>query len=87
MTRDELIQKNKHLFWYIKKESLYNISDDVLVEFIINYGEMEAVKELIQVLGMENLKKVYKNITGKRVGNYLPASLHFLKLIVERFVP
>lgn len=86
MTRDELIQKNKHLFWYIKKESLYNISDDVLVEFIINYGEMEAVKELIQVLGMENLKKVYKNITGKRVGNYLPASLHFLKLIVERYV-
>lgn len=38
MTSEAFIKKNKHLFWYINPEKLPNISNDILVEFIFNYG-------------------------------------------------
>ena len=87
MTREELIQKNKDLFWYIRKDALNEISDDVLVEFIMNYGDMEALKDLIHVLGIEKLRIVYNNIQGRRVGNYKVESLNYLKIIIENYVP
>ena len=44
------IRKHSDLFWYIPDEQKESISHDVLVEFILNYGDMEAVKELFQML-------------------------------------
>lgn len=87
MNREELIQKNKDLFWYIRKDALNEISDDVLVEFIMNYGDMEALKDLIDVLGIEKLRIVYNNVQGRKVGNYKVESLNYLKIIVENYVP
>ncbi len=48
---------------------------------------MEALKDLIHVLGLEKLKIVYNNVQGRRIGNYKPESLNFLKIIVENYVP
>jgi hypothetical protein len=50
MTRAQFIEKNAHLFWYIKKEAIPKISNEVLVEFIFNYGTWEDVKELIKII-------------------------------------
>ena len=50
MTRKAFLEKNKHLLWYIKPEKIDAISNDVLVEFIFNYGTWEDVKELIKIL-------------------------------------
>ena len=87
MTREEFIEKNKHLFWYMPKDSLNNISDDVLTEFIFNYGDWEDVKLLCKIIGFDKLKVVYTNIKGRRVGNYFPETYNLLKLIVERYAP
>ncbi len=87
MTREELIQKNKDLFWYIRKDALKEMSDDVLVEFIMNYGDMEALRDLINVLGIEKLRIVYNNVQGRRVGNYKIEFLRFLKRIIDYYVP
>jgi hypothetical protein len=51
MTRAEFIEKNAHLFWYIKKEAIPNIGNEVLVEFIFNYGTWQDVKDLIKIIG------------------------------------
>jgi hypothetical protein len=78
MTRAEFIEKNKHLFWYIKKEAIPNISNEVLVEFIFNYGTWDDVKELIKIIGFQELKRVYETITDRQVGNYHPEILNFM---------
>jgi hypothetical protein len=85
MTRAAFIEKNRHLFWYIKKESIPNISNDVLVEFIFNYGTWEDVKELIKIIGFQELKQVYENITDRRIGNYHPEILNYMGLIVHKY--
>ncbi|MFY7743711.1 hypothetical protein [Flavobacterium filum] len=85
MTRAEFIAKNAHLFWYIKKEAIPNISNEVLVEFIFNYGTWEDVKELIKIIGFQELKRVYEGITDRKVGNYHPEILNYLGLIVNKY--
>ena len=42
----ELLDKYQSIFWYFDKSNLHTISDAVMVEFILNYGSLEAVKKL-----------------------------------------
>lgn len=86
MTRAAFIEKNKHLFWYIKPEKLPTISNDVLVEFIFNYGQWEDIKTLIKIIGFKELKIVFDNIQGRNVGNYLPEMYDLLNRIVLKHV-
>jgi hypothetical protein len=85
MTREAFIEKNKHLFWYIKKEAIPNVSNDVLVEFIFNYGTWDDVKELIKIIGFQELKQVYENITDRRIGNYIPEMLDLMGRITHKY--
>jgi len=85
MTRAEFIEKNKHLFWYIKKDKIQDIGNEVLVEFIFNYGTWEDVKELIKIIGFQELKVVYNGITDLKIGNYHPEIYNYLGLIVKKY--
>lgn len=85
MTREEFITKNAHLFWYIKKESLHKIDNEVLVEFIFNYGTWDDVKELIKIIGFKELKLVYDGITDRKIGNYHPEIYNYLGLITRKY--
>jgi len=85
MTRAEFIEKNKHLFWYIKKDAIPTISNEVLVEFVFNYGTWEDVKALIKIIGIQELKRVYETIIDRQVGNYLPEMYSLLERIVYKY--
>ena len=85
MTRAEFIEKNKHLFWYIKKDKIQDIGNEVLVEFIFNYGTWEDVKELIKIIGFQELKIVYEATTDRKIGNYMPEMYNYLGLIVKKY--
>lgn len=87
MTRTEFIEKNKHLFWYIKPDKIPHLSNEVLVEFIFNYGTWQDVKDLIKIIGYDELKKVYLNTTGRKIGNYFPPIFNYLSLIVNKYAP
>jgi hypothetical protein len=85
MTRAQFIEKNEHLFWYIKKEAIPKISNEVLVEFIFNYGTWEDVKELIKIIGFQELKRVYNEIKDRKVGNYIPEMLDLMGRITNKY--
>jgi hypothetical protein len=85
MTRAEFIEKNKHLFWYINPNKLQNISNEVLVEFIFNYGQWEDVKELVKILGFKELKRVFDETQERNINNYFPEMYNYLKLIVKKY--
>lgn len=82
MDRAQFIEKNKHLFWYIKPDKIKDISNDVLVEFVFNYGTWNDIKELIKIIGYPELKRVFENITGRKVGNYIPEMYDLFHRIV-----
>ena len=51
MTREQLIEKNKALFWYTPEAEKQKISDALLVETFLNYGTLDDYRDLISVLG------------------------------------
>ncbi|HAH54106.1 MAG TPA: hypothetical protein DCM02_02150 [Flavobacterium sp.] len=85
MTREEFIAKNAHLFWYIKKEAIPKIGNEVLVEFIFNYGTWQDVKDLIKIIGYPELKRVYEDITDRKIGNYIPEMLDLMGRITHKY--
>lgn len=57
-TREQFIDENAVLFWYIKKDKLHAISDEVLVEFILSYADLPQINELIKIVGEEKVAKI-----------------------------
>ena len=82
-----LLDKYQSLFWYFDKSNLHTISDAVMVEFILNYGSLEAVKELLTVLGAEGVAKEFSKSIQKNRHNYFPQVQHFFNLYFSKNVP
>ena len=51
----EFIRQHSNLFWYIPEDKKEEISNEVLVEYILNYGDMNDVRKLIKIIGIERL--------------------------------
>ena len=82
------IRENSHLFWYTPEKEKENISHELLVEHILNYGTMDAVRELFKVMGIRNVAKVFKNDINKserKKGNYNELTLNFFTLIFNKY--
>ena len=80
----EFIRENSSLFWYIKEDAKENISIELLVETILNYGNEKSVKRLFDLLGIKKVAEIfYKQISGKRI-NYPPRTLHFFNLYFKK---
>jgi hypothetical protein len=87
--RKQYIAKHKSLFWYTPEDKKEDISDDLLVETILNYGDMEAVIQLFQIIGMENVAKVFFdsiNQSERRKNNYYELTLNYFTLLFNRYV-
>ncbi|MBN2634610.1 MAG: hypothetical protein JXR66_13695 [Bacteroidales bacterium] len=82
------IRKHSSLFWYIPDDRKEDISPDVLVEFILNYGDIEAVKELISLFGIEKVAEIFFssiNLSERRKGNYHELTLNYFTLFFSKY--
>ena len=87
MTRNSLIEENKSLFWDFDKTQLNTMSDSVLIEFILNYGTIQDVKALFEVLGKENVAQEFGSKIKNERNNYFPLVRNFFDLYFRRNVP
>ncbi|MDO8553142.1 MAG: hypothetical protein Q7S01_06515 [bacterium] len=89
MLSDELyafITKRKHLIWYVKDYRALN--EESIVEHTLNYGNWNDVQELIKILGMEKVARIFRKqmITGRQRGNYYPETAHYFALYFNKHV-
>lgn len=85
MTRSELINKHRPLFWYIPEDKLQDISDDLLVEVILNEGTLDDFRELMATLGGKRVAEVFFSATERKRENYYPEIYHFFSLILKKY--
>jgi len=79
-----LINEYSSLFWYIPDQEKENISPELLVETIFNYGDEKAVQKLLHLMGTNHVADIfYKQISGERV-NYFPEVINFFDLYFQR---
>ena len=86
MLRQQIIEKHKNLFWYTPDDQIYDISDALLVEHILNDGTLDDCRELIQVLGGKRVAEVFFSATGRQKQNYYPEIYNFFSLVLRKYV-
>lgn len=85
MTREQLIENNKSLFWYTTDAAKQDISDPMLVERILNDGILDDYKDLIATLGGKRVAEVFYSATGRQIDNYYPEIRHFFSLVLQKY--
>jgi hypothetical protein len=86
MSKDikQFIRENETLFWGVKPDEKENISLNVLVETILNYGNEKRVKTLFDLIGVKTVAEIFfRQIAGKR-SNYHQRTKHFFRLYFKR---
>ena len=80
MSREQIIEKNKNLFWYTPDSKKQDISDSLLVETILNEGSLDDYRELVDALGIKRVAEVFFSASGRQKQNYYPEIYHFFKI-------
>jgi len=81
------IRQRGALFWYSPGDKGETVSDELLVEHILNYGTMDDVRELFRVMGLQRVAEVFfRSITlsERRKNNYTPIALNYFTLLFNR---
>lgn len=84
----QYIKRHSNLFWYIPEDKKENISESLLVETILNYGETEDVVQLFNVVGIKEVAKIFFEATNRSErarGNYYPEIYNFFKEVFAHY--
>lgn len=86
MTIHDFIKKRKHLIWYVKDYD--KLSDDSIVEAVLNYGDWDDVQTLIKIMGIKKVAKIFraKSKPGKwGRTNYRPEIKNYFQLYFNKY--
>ena len=84
----EFINQNSSLFWYLPEAKKKDISKEFLVETILNYGDMKAVKQLIKLMGIDEVAKHFNaivNSSERKKGNLHELTINYFTLLFNQY--
>ena len=79
------IREHSSLFWYTPEDQKENISLELLVETILNYGDMDAVRKLCSLLGVSETARIFFGAEGRKKLNYYPEVYSFFSLVFKKY--
>ncbi len=80
----KLIQEYEYLFWYTPKSKKGDISEELLVETFLNYGDLDSIKKLFQVMGIKEVARVFFGASERKKLNYYPEIHNYFTLYFRR---
>lgn len=84
----DFIRSHEALFWYAPEDKCETVSDELLVETILNYGDMDAVKQLFKLMGIENVAKIFFDAIGgseRRGNNFHELTRNYFTLLFKKY--
>ncbi len=81
----QFIREHSELFWYTPEEKKEEISHELLVETILNYGRMEDIKMLIKIMRVDTISDIISGMSGRKKLNIYPEILNYMTLILKRY--
>lgn len=83
MTIGDFVRKRKYLFWSTKNYD--GLSNGAVVEGVLNYGNMNDVRELISLLGIQEVAKIFREQTNRPRINYRPEVKNYFQLYFQKY--
>lgn len=81
--RDKFILERKHLFWYVKDPT--KVSDESLVEAVLNLGDWDDVQKLEKLLGIRKMAEIFERKAFAKRSNYRPEVKNYFKLYFAKY--
>lgn len=78
------IKSNSALFWYIPKENREEISYDLLLESVLNYGTLKDCLKILRLIGFKESYQILQGAKGRKKGNYYPEIYNFFTLFLSK---
>ena len=82
---NRFIKTNKHLFWYTPEKNKQEISDELLLENILNYSDLPTIKEYFSIVGIKKAKLIFNKFKGRKKGNLYPEIYNLFSNYFKRF--
>ncbi|KKU44431.1 MAG: hypothetical protein UX60_C0006G0005 [Berkelbacteria bacterium GW2011_GWA2_46_7] len=83
MTVGDFVKKRKHLFWSTKNYD--GLSNAAVVEGVLNYGDMDDVRELLSFMGIQEVAKTFRENTNRARVNYRPEVINYFQLYFQKY--
>lgn len=83
MQLSDFVRKRKYLFWSTKNYD--GLSKEAVVEAVLNYGDMNDVRELISILGMRETADIFRKQTNRSRVNYRPEIRNYFELYFQKY--
>ena len=84
----DFIRKNGSLFWYTPEDKGENVTDELLVETMLNYGNLEQIQTLFDIMGMKTVAEIFFysiNLSERRKNNYFELTLNYFTLFFNHY--
>jgi len=81
----DIIKKKPYLAWYVKNPE--TLSDESVVEHVLNYGDWKDVQRLIKTMGLAKTARLFTKTSQKPRSNYYPKIQHFFTKYFKRHAP
>jgi hypothetical protein len=84
----DYIKEHEALFWYSPPDKSETVSDSLLVETILNYGTLQDIKALFEVMGLQNVANIFFhdiNLSERRRNNYFDLTVNYFTLFFNRY--
>ena len=83
MTINQFIKKRPHLVWYVK--DLEKLSEESIVEHVLNYGNFDDVKKMFKILGIKKTASIFKKQISQKRNNYTPQVANYFNLYFNKY--
>jgi hypothetical protein len=83
MTINEFIKKRPYLIWHTK--NFDNLSQEAIVEAVLNYGDFNDVKKMISILGMRKTAAIFRKKSKQKRCNYRPEIKNYFQLYFKKY--
>ena len=79
------IREYSFLFWYTPEQEKQNLSHELLVEHVLNYGDLDAIRKLFSVMGISNVASVFFGMKERKALNYYPEIHSFFTTFFSKY--
>ncbi len=83
MNIKEFIEKREDLVWYVRDRK--KLSEDAILEAVLNYGDWEDVKEIIDILGIKKTAFIFEKTISRKRCNYNKKTRNYFKLYFKKY--
>lgn len=83
MKINDFIKERPYLVWHTKNYE--NLSEESIVESVLNYGDFEDVKKMIVILGIKKSARIFKKQTSQKRSNYRPKIKNYFNLYFKKY--